>query len=257
MAGYRRRYRLKTYNRDIYEWDRMRSKDTTAMNSFAMKPSYSVTFWYRPKKGFIGEIFNFGEANQWYSRYYVNKVGNTAFWTPGVEQYPYGDGVKLKFRVSTAGDRNWVCDPTSTSMSSSTKVGGVLPFDKWTYVALSVSNADGKVTAKVFYDNQGSQVQQNSGGKSSGVASLVETCEVEDQPLVPGGLRNGGYRVWSYYPGRRRRRRIHNNGGSLAGLTYWNQAMSVARVSSMYKYEENGVDAWSTKDAQGNNNGAC
>jgi hypothetical protein len=257
MPGYRRRYQMKTYNREIYEWDRMRSRDDTTMNGFEMVGSYSVSFWYRPQKSFVGEVFNFGEANKWYSRYYKSTAGNSAFWAPGVSQYGFEDGVRLKFQVSTSSNINWICEPTSNETSTASSPGGVLPFNKWTYVALTVNSDGGKVTARVYYDNQASQVSTNTGGSHTGLVAEVAECEVSATTITPKPHRRGGYRVWSYYPGRRRRRRLANRGGSLAGLTYWDQALSQERVNSMYKYEGNGVDAWTVENAEGKNNGAC
>jgi len=107
---------IATYSRTIQEGDQAKANQNFLSRGFQPTSSYSVSFWYKPKKNFgEGEIFNFGESEDWYRSINLNQA-KQAFFAPSVVAVEAGGtGHKLRIRVSTTTNMNYECKTAATT----------------------------------------------------------------------------------------------------------------------------------------------
>ena len=100
-------YKLQqVYSRNIAAYDMVMSKLDGAMYGFKPSLDYTVTFWYRPQKRFIGQVFNFGESVD----FKYGRRNSRKYWSPGCVQDGYNDqGVTLSFQVTTSMKHRYEC----------------------------------------------------------------------------------------------------------------------------------------------------
>jgi hypothetical protein len=252
-----RPYQLnQVYSRTIQPYDMVLSKQDGAMYGFKPTTKYSVSFWYRPKSQFLGEIFNFGQS--------INYGGyESRYWSPSAAQIAYdGDGVSLGFKVSTDLNKYNECKVKA----SADAVAKRLPWNTWTFVTLTVAkNTAGQLVQTVYYDNQKSTMAHSAKGtKPAGDAKVasVHVCKAAGDARKPSNsdkAQGQGFPVSSYIPDKSAKQPTNANTplGDIAGLTYYNDALTVDQVSANYAYEQDGVKGWTPQDAAGNNNGVC
>jgi hypothetical protein len=248
------------YSRAIRPYDMVLSNYDKAMYGFKPTASYTVTFWYRPVKRVVGEIFNFGESQD-----LLDTQHRGVYFSPSARQARIVDptGVELDFTVSTTGNRKNLCKgnpatdgPDGTGAATLT-VPHVLPFNKWTFVAISVGAKGATTETKIFYDNQASTVEKVASGNqeaSTATLGLIRTCIAADETFVPRES-DHGYAVSSFLPDPESSNM--DAFGDLAGLTYYSKAFEQLDVEKLYAYEEAGVHQWSPIDAKDRNNGVC
>lgn len=246
-----------SYSRSIKPYDLVLSKYDKAMSGFKPSASYTVTFWYRPQKKAAGEIFNFGDSVDMVS---TEPEVSKQYYAPAARVAKYGEqGVELHFTVSTTMDRFWTCKGVPSKSSKTKAEAAVLPFRKWTYVAITVTTATTGTTAAVYYDNQMSGLQKAVSGDESttqGKLAEINKCVSGAGAFVPESSKHG-YSVSSYFPASDKPSDNKANVADVAGLTYYNKALSVADLAKMYEFEQHGVRGWSTTDARSRNNGVC
>jgi hypothetical protein len=251
-------YKLKEmYSRAIQPYDLILSKYDGSMYGFQPTSSYTVTFWYRPVKKFVGEIFNFGDSIDLMAT--EGRRVQQEYYSPSAKQVQFSDnGVRLDFKISTMIDRQWVCQGRPNKGSTKkAEVSDVLPFGKWTFVALSVESHSKGTTANIFYDNQMSHLQK-SADASTGEAKVgqIRSCTSGSMAYVPRE-QQFGFPVSSYLPASEGYADNQEGVADVAGLTYFNKALTLAEITSNYEFEQTGVKGWSISDTKSSNNGVC
>jgi len=149
------------YSRNIAAYDMVMSKLDGAMYGFKPTVDYTVTFWYRPQRRFIGQVFNFGESLD----FKYGRRNSRKYWAPGCTQNGYNDlGVTLAFQITTSMKSRYECKPNEDTNGKATGKG-VLPYNKWTYVAVQVKATGVRgVKVAVYYDNQLSAISHLAQG---------------------------------------------------------------------------------------------
>ena len=166
-------------------------------------------------------------------------------------------GVVLGFGVSTSFSRSNTCDVKPTSEKKE-----VLPWNKWTFVTLTVKPDGSNVEAMVYYDNQASLLEKTASGKESdkvGKTNSVKTCTSSGTTYKMSSISQSmsqGYPVSSFIPSAASKE-VSGDLADVAGLTYYNDHLSSDDVAKNYAFEQDGVKGWGPKESRGSNNGVC
>jgi hypothetical protein len=249
------------YSKTLKPFDMIMTNMDYAMPGYWPAASYTVTFWYRPYTCFKGEVFNFGASD----RFDAKEL--PIYSAPRVTQISCNsDGVQLRFNVGAEGDEAGNNDPCDMSGDKA-----FVPWNKWSFLALSVKSTAEASTSQVFQDNGKSHLEKvASGDQIEGQSELSEVvkCNHGAATYVPETQANAhwGFVVSAFMP-----TSINDLGKSLAdrgthktmpdadlaGLSYYSKGMSKEEVERFYRVEERGVEGWTVIDARSSNNGVC